>query len=113
MNINHIKKAFAPASIGNVAVGFDMLGAALENIGDIVIAKRIKTKGIFIEEIVDIEGNLKPKPFYDTKAKMLWDDNYFYFGVEMEEPHIRVVLQHDLDMPQVALRLSQSLPLRI
>ena len=53
MNINHIKKAFAPASIGNVAVGFDMLGAALENIGDIVIAKRIKTKGIFIEEIID------------------------------------------------------------
>ena len=27
--------------------------------------------------IADIEGSLKPEPFYNTKAKMLWDDNYF------------------------------------
>jgi len=26
--------AFAPASIGNVAVGFDMLGLALDGVGD-------------------------------------------------------------------------------
>ena len=25
--------------------------------------------------LVDIEGSLKPDPFYDTKAKMTWDDN--------------------------------------
>ena len=37
---------------------------------------------------IDIEGNLKPKPFFDTKVKMLWDDNYFYFGAFMEEPHV-------------------------
>ena len=37
---------------------------------------------------VDIEGNLKPKPFFDTKVKILWDDNYFYLGALMEEPHI-------------------------
>ena len=37
---------------------------------------------------VDIEGRLKPKPFYDTKLKMLWDDQFFYFGVDMEEPHV-------------------------
>ena len=41
---------------------------------------------------MDIEGNLKPDPFYDTKVKMLWDDNYFYFGAEMEEPHIWATL---------------------
>ena len=45
------------------------------------------------DSFVDIEGNLKPKPFYDTKVKMLWDDNYFYFGVEMEEPHIWATLK--------------------
>ena len=45
------------------------------------------------ESFVDIEGDLKPKPFYDTKAKMLWDDNYFYFGVEMEEPHVWATLK--------------------
>ena len=47
------------------------------------------------ESFVDIEGDLKPKPFYDTKAKMLWDDNYFYFGVEMEEPHIWATLKEE------------------
>lgn len=45
------------------------------------------------DSFVDIEGDLKPKPFYDTKAKMLWDDNYFYFGVEMEEPHVWATLK--------------------
>ena len=37
---------------------------------------------------VDIEGRLKPKPFYNTRLKMLWDDEYFYFAVDMEEPHV-------------------------
>ena len=37
---------------------------------------------------VDIEGDLKPKPYHDTKVKMLWDDNYFYFAALMEEPHV-------------------------
>lgn len=41
---------------------------------------------------VDIEGELKPHPFYDTKMKMLWDETYFYFGVEMEEPHLWATL---------------------
>ena len=37
---------------------------------------------------VDIEGNLKPKPTHDTKVKMLWDKDYFYFYAKMDEPHI-------------------------
>jgi len=32
-------KAFAPASIANLGVGFDVLGVALQQLGDIVIAK--------------------------------------------------------------------------
>ena len=31
------------------------------------------------DSFVDIEGSLKPDPYYDTKVKMTWDDNYFYF----------------------------------
>ena len=42
----------------------------------------------FTNSFVDIEGSLKPKPFYDTKVKMTWDENYFYFGAVMEEPHV-------------------------
>ena len=29
------------------------------------------------DTFVDIEGDLKPKPYHDTKVKMLWDENYF------------------------------------
>ena len=42
---------------------------------------------------VDIEGALKPLPTFDTKVKMLWDDDYFYFYARMEEPHIWAKLQ--------------------
>ncbi|MFK8009985.1 MAG: carbohydrate-binding family 9-like protein [Saprospiraceae bacterium] len=40
------------------------------------------------ESFVDIEGNLKPQPTHDTKVKMLWDNDYFYFYAKMDEPHI-------------------------
>ena len=36
----------------------------------------------------DIQGDLKPLPTFQTNVKMLWDDEYFYFGGYMEEPHI-------------------------
>ena len=38
------------------------------------------------DDFVDIEGDLKPKPRFRTRAKMLWDDQYFYIVSEMEEP---------------------------
>src|SRR5882724_2997257 len=35
---------------------------------------------------LDIEGAAKPKPRFRTRAKMLWDDQYFYIAAELEEP---------------------------
>lgn len=40
------------------------------------------------EDFVDIEGNKNPKPGLQTRIKMLWDTNYFYFYAELEEPHV-------------------------
>jgi hypothetical protein len=40
------------------------------------------------EYFVDIEGDLKPRPRFTTRAKMLWDDEYFYVAADMEEPHL-------------------------
>lgn len=40
------------------------------------------------ESFTDIEGSLKPSPFYDTKLKMLWDDKGLYFLAFMQEEHI-------------------------
>jgi len=55
-------------------------------------------------DFVDIEGDLKPLPPYKTNVKMLWDDEYFYFGAYLEEPHIwgklterDAVIYHDND----------------
>jgi hypothetical protein len=48
------------------------------------------------DDFVDIEGAAKPKPRFRTRAKMLWDDNYFYIAAELEEPHVWGTLkEHD------------------
>ena len=48
------------------------------------------------EDFVDIEGDRKPKPRFRTRAKMLWDDQYFYVAAELEEPHVWATLtSHD------------------
>jgi Carbohydrate family 9 binding domain-like len=36
---------------------------------------------------VDIEGDVRPRPRFETRAKMLWDDTYFYVAALLEEPH--------------------------
>jgi hypothetical protein len=40
------------------------------------------------DNFIDIEGTVKPLPYFDTQAKMLWDSQYFYIAVELEEPHL-------------------------
>ena len=48
------------------------------------------------EDFVDIEGDLKPNPKYQTRMKMLWDDKYFYIGAWLEEPCVWATLtEHD------------------
>ncbi len=44
------------------------------------------------DAFVDIEGDAKPLPRFATRAKMLWDDQYFYIAAEMEEPHVWATL---------------------
>lgn len=45
-------------------------------------------KTVWTSDFVDIEGTVKPRPRFKTKAKMLWDKDYFYIAAELEEPHI-------------------------
>ena len=40
------------------------------------------------ETFVDIEGSRRPEPRFKTRAKMLWDDEWFYVAAEMEEPDL-------------------------
>jgi len=48
------------------------------------------------EDFVDIEDGLRIAPRFRTRAKMLWDDKYFYVAAHLEEPHIWGTLtKHD------------------
>ncbi|MDZ4781195.1 MAG: carbohydrate-binding family 9-like protein [Planctomycetia bacterium] len=40
------------------------------------------------DDFVDIEGDKRPKPRFRTRAKMLWDDEYFYVAAQLDEPHV-------------------------
>jgi homoserine kinase len=74
--------AFAPASIGNLGVGFDVLGLALEGVGDRVIAERSEVNGVRIKEVRGLDGELHPYLSTDPKsntasiaAAALWQDH--------------------------------------
>ncbi|MEO7251608.1 MAG: homoserine kinase, partial [Arenimonas sp.] len=44
-------RAFAPASVGNIGVGFDILGHSIEGIGDRVLVRRIDAPEVRIAAI--------------------------------------------------------------
>lgn len=83
--------AFAPASIGNLGVGFDMLGLALEGVGDRVSARRVSATGVSVAEVRGLDGELHPylssDPLENTAsiaAKALWDHAGEQGGVELK-----------------------------
>jgi hypothetical protein len=48
------------------------------------------------DAFVDIEGDIRPRPRFQTRAKMVWDDTYFYVAALLEEPHVWGTLkEHD------------------
>ena len=58
----------------------------------------------FTSSFVDISGEGFAKPIYDTRAKMLWDDEYLYVGAVLEEKDIvarltqrDTIIYHDND----------------
>jgi hypothetical protein len=51
------------------------------------------------EFFVDIEGDVKPRPYYRTQAKIGWDDTYLYIAGDLEEHHVRgSITEHDAVM---------------
>lgn len=59
-------KVFAPASVANVAVGFDILGFALESPGDEVIVRQGSKPGLTITEITGANGKLPYETLKNT-----------------------------------------------
>ncbi len=46
------------------------------------------------ENFSDIEGELRPKPKYRTRVKMLWDTAYLYVAAELEDPDVWAYITH-------------------
>ncbi|HAN00076.1 MAG TPA: homoserine kinase [Marinilabiliales bacterium] len=54
-------KAFAPASVANVSCGFDVLGFAIDKVGDTLQAEATSYPGVIIESVTG-PGNLSTDP---------------------------------------------------
>jgi homoserine kinase len=61
--------AFAPASVGNVAVGFDLLGHALAGAGDRVLARRVDQAGVCVRAITGTAMSLPLDVVRNTAAR--------------------------------------------
>lgn len=60
--------AFAPASVSNVACGFDIMGFALDEPGDRVTVRFSNTPGVHIREITGTTRELPREPSKNTAA---------------------------------------------
>ena len=63
--------AFAPASVGNVAIGFDIMGFAVDALGDRVTVARRATPGVEIAVVRGIAGELPREPGDNTAGQAL------------------------------------------
>jgi homoserine kinase len=78
--------AFAPASIGNVAVGFDVLGHSFQAIGDRVTATRTATPGVRIASIGGLVSDLPREPEKNTAGMAVLSmvrELQLEFGIEL------------------------------
>ena len=79
--------AFAPASVGNVAIGFDILGFAVDALGDRVTATRRATPGVVIRGVSGVAGPLPLDPNRNTAGRAvlaMLEALQLDFGVEMQ-----------------------------
>src|SRR6185503_16199292 len=60
--------AFAPASVGNVGVGFDVLGHSMNAVGDRVRATRTAARGVTIRAIEGVVRHLPIDPDRNTAS---------------------------------------------
>ena len=80
-------KVFAPATVANLACGFDILGLALEKPGDEIIARFSNNPGLTITKITGAKGKLPYDINKNTAgfaAKKLLDKVGYEGGIELE-----------------------------
>ena len=79
--------AFAPASVGNVAIGFDILGFSVSAIGDRATVRRCDDPGVRIKAIRGVVADLPMEAAKNTAGRALQamrDALALPFGLELE-----------------------------
>jgi homoserine kinase len=84
MAIRDEARAFAPACVGNVAVGFDVLGHSIDGAGDTATVRRVATPGVRIVAIrgcagtvpVDAERNTAGAALLSLRAEFALRDGF-------------------------------------
>ncbi len=82
-----VATAFAPASVGNVGVGFDILGHSLEGAGDTVTVRKIGTNDIRVTSISGTMTSLPLETENNTAARalrLMREDLKLDYGYEIE-----------------------------
>ena len=78
-------KIFAPATIANVSCGFDVLGLALDTVGDEMTIKKVSKKGVVITKIIGQDLPLEThKNVAGVAALALLAETESEFGFEIE-----------------------------
>ena len=86
--------AFAPAGVGNVAVGFDVLGHPLAAVGDLVTVTRMERPGVEIEAITGLDVRIPHEPERNTATAGL------------------IALLHEKQLPfGLSVRIEKAIPL--
>jgi homoserine kinase len=84
-NIMNELKIFSPATIANVSCGFDVLGLALDTIGDEMIIRKVAKKGVSITKITGQDLPLEThKNVSGVAALALLAETDGEFGFEIE-----------------------------
>ena len=79
--------AFAPATVGNVGIGFDILGHTVEAVGDRVTARRVTQAAVRVASIGGVVTDLPHDVERNTAGKAvlsLWQAKRADGGVELE-----------------------------
>jgi homoserine kinase len=80
-------RAFAPASVGNVAIGFDILGFSVDAIGDRALVRRVAAQGVTIKAIHGVVQDLPLQAERNTAGRALLAMQQalgLQFGFELE-----------------------------
>jgi homoserine kinase len=79
--------AFAPATVANVGIGFDILGHTVEAVGDRVRVRRLEESVVRIQSITGVAGELPVEPHRNTAGRAvqaMHDALKPGFGFELE-----------------------------